>query len=192
MFALTGKILGRCRWAELLIGMAVLALGWWLGGPVLPALGAFCLALSAGCAASAKRRKVLAAVQGVLTLAVLGLTGVNAFFYTVALSRYYSKTSPLVTVLVAAACLLGQVFLTLPTEDRRELLPLRRALISSAVLCGGAFLGIVLTYLLALHYAEGAVAVALALSGGRVIWKAFTGGETMCEPEPTKGGQVSC
>ena len=161
-----------CRWAELVMGIAVLSAGCFIGGVSLPALGAYLLSLSVAMAAPEKK-KIAAVVQGVLTFLILIWTGVFAFLYTVRVSRYAFSTSPLWTVLIAALCLLGQAFLTVLTEDRQGLRPLRRELILCAVLCGVVFLGIVLTYVFGLHYVEGAAATALALTGARTVFRSF-------------------
>ena len=186
------RLLKRYFWIELFFGLAVIATGMFLGGTVLLALGGCMLALSVRCFAEGVRHGWGSAAFGVVTLLYLVWIGTVSFFDMTSLSRYADQTSPLAVLFVLALVLLGQIFLSLPTEDQPYLIRLRKEITTLTVFCGVGFVGILLIYLLAFllfgsalsamenggsvpdfHYLEGILALSMALAGARSVLSVF-------------------
>lgn len=170
------SVLKRIAVAEWLTGMAVCVVGLLLGGTTLPVLGAYLASVAVMSAAARGKKGWLTVGMSVVCAVWLIAAGLFACSVYLRSSRYFALTSPLSAVFVAAVALLAQMFFRFWTEDEPSLLRFRRELSAAAIGCGGAFVGIVLTYVLSYatdaHHCECAVGLALALTGLRNVFGA--------------------
>lgn len=190
------RLLRRYIWLELILGVAVFVFGILLGGPVLPALGACMIALAARSSVCAEKHHGAVIVLGIASLLMLVGNGVSSFFYMASLSGYSDKTSPLSVLFVLALIVLGQSFLKLPLEERKDLAPLCRGISLLTAFAVVGFIGIVLTYVLSyvlfdaavaahlegetvqdFHYLEGVLSLAMSMTEARAVLRAYLGKE---------------
>ncbi len=194
------RVLKRYLIIELLLGVAVIAVGLLFGGSVLPALGVCMIALSAQCSVYSEKYHWAVVAFGLVSLVGLAVSGISSFFHLTSLSGYADSTSPLAVLLVLAVVILAQSFLVLPIEDRTDLAVLQRGIRRMIVYALVGFLGIVLTYLLSyvlfgsaiaahlegetvqdFHYLEGVLSLAMAFTGAREVFRAFWGKEPLTD-----------
>ncbi len=183
---------------ETFFGVAVVVAGLFLGGSVLPALGCCMIALAAQLSAYSEQYHGLVVGFGVFSLLLLGWQTVSVFLGIVSRSGFEGATSPLTVPLVLAVVLLTHSFLTLPLEDRQDVLILRRGIHRMVIFSAVSMLGVVLTYLLSFvlyytalsalldgdtlgdfHYLEGVVCLAMVFTSGRSVLRAFFGKEQL-------------
>lgn len=171
-----------------------------LGGSALLALGACMIALSARCSVHSGKHHWAVISLGIFALLILVAGGLTSFTHITSVSVYENSTSPLSVLFVLAVGLLVQCFLILPLEDDSRLAFLRKEITVLAVFSGISFVGIVLTYVLSyalygsamneyldgsfipdFHYLEGAISLAIVLTGMRGVLRAYMGKEQIGE-----------
>ena len=186
--------------AELLLGIAAVVVGLFLGGPTLPALGLCAVALAVQCSVFSHKYHGLVFALGLFSLLGLTVCGVASFLHIISLSGYEDRSSSLWVLFAVAVFLLIQRGLSLPLEDRKDLNLLRRGVSRMILFSALGFAGIVLTYLLSylwysvavnaleqgstmqdFHYLEGVVALAFVLTSARGVLRGFFGKEPLTE-----------
>ena len=185
-------------WIQILLGLAAVVVGLLLGGPILPAVGVCSVALAAQCAVHADRHQWAAILLGLISILLLFASSVVSFLYMTSQTAYADSVSPLSALFALAVYLLIQCFLILPVEDRNDLDLLRRGITRMIAFAGIGFVGIVLTYVLSyflydaalaalelgetvqdFHYLEGVLALAMAFTSARAVFRGFWGREKM-------------
>ncbi len=186
---------------ETAFGVGVLVFGLFLGGSALPALGCCMIAFVAQLSAYSEKYHGLVVGFGIFSLLLLLWQAVTSFFGMVSLSGYEGATSSLWVPLVLAVVLLAHSFLTLPLEDRPDLVFLSRGIHRMVIFAAVAMAGIVLTYLLSyllystvlselmeqgnsiqdFHYLEGVLSLAMIFTSARGVFRAFFGKEQLSQ-----------
>lgn len=207
------RLLKGYMWAELLIGIAVIVCGFFLGGSILFAVGACTVGFAAQCASRAERFRVPAVIFGVLSLGMLAFGCVKAFGLAVTSTGYDDGSSPLTVLLVLALAVTVQSFALLPAEDRSGFSSVIHGIGTLRVFAILGLIGIVLNYLISyllmgslpshmdvldsyyggtgplpvgiqdVHYIEGVVALAICLTAIRGVVRAFLGNDAVTETE---------
>ncbi len=199
------RLLKRYVIIEFLLGVAVIALGFFFQGVMLFALGTCMIALAAQCSVYSEKHHWAVIALGLFSLLGLAASGLSSFFHMTSVSRYANDTSPLTVLLVLTVIILVQSFLLLPLEDRPDLDFLRRGVSRMAIFGLIGFAAIVLTYVLSyflygslvsalvegdgmmdlhyqeqdFHYLEGALALSMALTSVRGVLRSFLGRERL-------------